>query len=193
MADAKDTRKLERIYTVPLRKAFDYLGTRRTVRAVKLLRAFLARHMKVDEEEVRLSPGVNSTLWRDSIGKPPRRIKVRVTLSDGRVTAWMSGEEEAQKAEAEAKKKAAAEKGKKEAERKKAQKPSETAGKKEGSEGAGKNGGATGAEKKEGAPKPAAGEPAVDPVEKKFSPTLKSEPKASVSPQQQMPPARKQI
>lgn len=108
MADqTTDNRKLERIYTVPLRKAFDYLRTRRVERAVKLMRAFMARHFKVEEKNVRISEGVNALLWRDSIQKPPRRIKIRGVLSDGRATAWLIGEEEQNKTKAdEAKKKA---------------------------------------------------------------------------------------
>ncbi len=112
--DKKDSKKLERIYTVNLSKAYEYLRTRRTERAVVLLRAFLARHFKVRPEAVSISEGVNSTLWRDSIQKPPRRIKIRGVLEDGTLKAWLIGEEEAL-----AKKKSADEKAKKEKEEKK--------------------------------------------------------------------------
>lgn len=102
MADAK----LERIYTIPLSKAYDYIRTRRTERAVKLLREFVARHMKVELENVRISEGVNSLLWRDSIQKPPRRIKVRVVKEEGMAKAWLLGEEEEMKKKEDARKKA---------------------------------------------------------------------------------------
>jgi len=62
--------KLERIYTVPLNKAYDYLRTRRTERAVKLLRAFAVRHMKVHEDNVRISAGVNALMWRTPSRSP---------------------------------------------------------------------------------------------------------------------------
>lgn len=114
MADEKvSSKKLERIYTVPFGKAYDYIRTRRTRRAVKLLRAFLSRHFKVHEEAVRISAGVNDALWRDGIQKPPRRLKVRGVLDEGKLTAWLIGEEEEYKKTQEAKKKAAEEKGKK--------------------------------------------------------------------------------
>lgn len=114
MADEKvSSKKLERVYTVPFGKAYDYIRTRRTRRAVKLLRAFLSRHFKVHEEAVRISAGVNDALWRDGIQKPPRRLKVRGVLDEGKLTAWLIGEEEEYKKAQEAKKKAAEEKGKK--------------------------------------------------------------------------------
>jgi large subunit ribosomal protein L31e len=113
MAETTDNRKLERIYTVPLRKAFDYLRTRRVERAVKLLRAFMARHFKVEEKSVRISEGVNSLLWRDSIQKPPRRIKIRGVLADGMVKAWLIGEEEEIKRSSDEAKKKSEEKAKK--------------------------------------------------------------------------------
>jgi large subunit ribosomal protein L31e len=116
MADEKkESKKFERIYTVNLSKAYEYLRTRRVERAVKLLRAFIARHMKADEGSVRISSGVNSLLWRDSIQKPPRRIKVRLVSDEGKVMAWLVGEEEA------VAKKAADEKAKKEEAKKKAE------------------------------------------------------------------------
>ncbi|VVB57111.1 50S ribosomal protein L31e [uncultured archaeon] len=113
------SKKLERIYTVPFGKAYEYLRTRRTRRAMKMLRAFLARHCKVDEDIIRISAGVNDAMWRDGMQKPPRRLKVRAVLEDGRLTAWMVGEQEAVKKAAD-EKKAAEEKRKKAAEAKKA-------------------------------------------------------------------------
>lgn len=114
MADEKVvSKKLERIYTVPFGKAYDYIRTRRTRRAVKLLRAFLSRHFKVNEEAVRISAGVNDALWRDGIQKPPRKLKVRGVLDEGKLTAWLIGEEEEHKKELDAKKKLAEERAKK--------------------------------------------------------------------------------
>ena len=122
MSDEKVvSKKLERIYTVPFGKAYDYIRTKRARRAVKLLRAFLSRHFKVHEEAVRISAGVNDALWRDGIQKPPRRLKVRGVLDEGKLTAWLIGEEEEYKKTQEAKKKAAEDKGKK----KEAAKPAE--------------------------------------------------------------------
>jgi len=132
MADAK----LERIYTIPLSKAYDYIRTRRTERAVKLLREFVARHMKVELEDVRISEGVNALLWRDSIQRPPRRVKVRVVKEGEMAKAWLPGEEEDMKKAEDARKKAEEEK-KKEADKKAAkEKPAATAAPASGAAGA---------------------------------------------------------
>ncbi len=104
--------KLERIYTIPLSKAYDYLRTRRTERAVKLLREFVLRHMKA--EVVKISAGVNNLLWRDSIEKPPRKVKVRVVKDEGVAHVWLLGEEEELKKTQEEKKKVAEAKKKEE-------------------------------------------------------------------------------
>ncbi len=114
MADEKVvSKKLERIYTVPFGRAYDYIRTKRARRAVKMLRAFLSRHFKVNGEAVRISAGVNDALWRDGIQKPPRKLKVRGVLDEGKLTAWLIGEEEEHKKALDAKKKALDEKNKK--------------------------------------------------------------------------------
>ncbi|MBD3405948.1 MAG: 50S ribosomal protein L31e [Candidatus Lokiarchaeota archaeon] len=80
----------ERIYTVPLRKAY-WTGTRlrRTNRAVKILRKFVERHMK--PEELEIQPEVNRRLWSRGIEKPPRRIRIRVTKnSDNLVRVYLA-------------------------------------------------------------------------------------------------------
>ncbi|MHA1961220.1 MAG: 50S ribosomal protein L31e [Candidatus Thorarchaeota archaeon] len=71
----------ERIYTVPLRKAY-WTGSRRkrANRAVRILRKFVERHMK--PEELVIQKEVNERLWDRGIQKPPRRIRVRVTKND---------------------------------------------------------------------------------------------------------------
>ncbi len=68
----------ERIYTVPLRKAY-WTGSRlrRAKRAVRILREFVERHMK--PEEMRIQPEVNERIWSRGIQKPPRRIRIRAT------------------------------------------------------------------------------------------------------------------
>ncbi|MCI0504346.1 50S ribosomal protein L31e [Candidatus Micrarchaeota archaeon] len=84
--------KLERIYTVPLGDAYETVRNKRTPRAVKILRAFIARHMKSEGARIILSEALNSRLWVRSIQKPPRRIKVRLVKDDGVVRAYLSDE-----------------------------------------------------------------------------------------------------
>lgn len=95
---------LERIYTIPLSDAYEYIRTKRARRAIKLVREFALRHMKA--EEAKISEGVNSLVFRDGMQKPPRRIKVRIAKGDDSVAkVWLVGEEEKIKEASEKKKK----------------------------------------------------------------------------------------
>ncbi len=69
---------LERIYVVPLRGAYLTPRVRRSRKAVKILQGFISQHMKVEIENIWISQGINSLIWKRGIQKPPRKIKVRV-------------------------------------------------------------------------------------------------------------------
>jgi len=71
---------LTRVYTVPLRRAFEAPKYRRTKVAVRLIREFTSRHMKATE--VKIEEGVNEMLWSRGIGNPPRRIKLEMERDD---------------------------------------------------------------------------------------------------------------
>ena len=80
----------ERIYTVPLRKAY-WTGSRlrRSNRAVRVLREFVERHMK--PEELLIQPEVNERIWARGIQKPPRRVRIRATKnSDNLVRVYLA-------------------------------------------------------------------------------------------------------
>ena len=110
---------LERIYTIPLRDAYEHPRNKRGKRAVNIIQAFALRHMKADD--VRISEGVNSAILRDGIEKPPRRIKVRMVKGDDSlVRVWLIGEEEKIKEIADKKKKETEDKKKAEETAKKA-------------------------------------------------------------------------
>ena len=90
----------ERIYTIPLRRAWIAPRKKRTPRAMRIVRSFVQRHMKVEtevkgeeEEEGRLviSNEVNEKLWSRGIEKPPRNIRVRaVKDKEGVVTLYLA-------------------------------------------------------------------------------------------------------
>ncbi|MEM2851260.1 MAG: 50S ribosomal protein L31e [Candidatus Bathyarchaeia archaeon] len=65
----------ERIYTIPLRRAWIVPRKERTPKAIKVIRSFIKRHMKTDS--IILSREVNELIWSRGIEKPPRRIRVR--------------------------------------------------------------------------------------------------------------------
>lgn len=90
----------ERTYTIPLGKATLMPPRKRSPRAMRILRAFVVKHMKVptraeDEGEeppkVVLTNEVNERVWGRGIEKPPRKIRVRATKdSEGNVTVHLA-------------------------------------------------------------------------------------------------------
>jgi large subunit ribosomal protein L31e len=70
----------ERIYTVPLGRAWVAPRYRRAEKAVTVLRKFVQRHMK--PEEVVIEPAVNEAIWARGIKNPPRKIRVRLSKDD---------------------------------------------------------------------------------------------------------------
>ncbi len=77
----------EKFYNLNLRKIWSSPREKRTPRAVRFLRDYIARHMKTDE--VAISEEANSMLWQRGISKPPRKIRVRaVKDKDGRVIVF---------------------------------------------------------------------------------------------------------
>jgi len=77
--------EVERIYTVPLWRAWVTPRYRRTERVINLLKEFAARHMK--SKEVKISEELNEMLWSRGIRNPPRRVTVKMVKDkDGLVT-----------------------------------------------------------------------------------------------------------
>lgn len=67
---------IERIYTIPLRRAFSKAPNwRRTERAVNELRSFMQRHMKCDN--VKIGKYLNLEMWSKGRKNPPARIQVK--------------------------------------------------------------------------------------------------------------------
>jgi len=74
---------LERVYTISLSKIYSVGKHRvRARKAVKHIKAFTKRHMKVNEEDVIFGQDLNEHVWRDGIEKPPRKIKVKMFKDD---------------------------------------------------------------------------------------------------------------
>lgn len=81
----------ERIYTVPLSRAWIRPRTKRAPRAIRLLKAFIKRHMKVDEESIIISNEVNEKIWGRGIQKPPRKVRVKITKNkEGIITVQLA-------------------------------------------------------------------------------------------------------
>ena len=91
----------ERIYTIPLGKAWIMPPRKRTPRAMRMIRAFITKHMKLgakkeEEEEEEpskliISNEVNEKVWERGVEKPPRKIRVRAAKDkDGNVTVYLA-------------------------------------------------------------------------------------------------------
>ncbi len=70
---------LERIYTVPFMEIYSKPQQFRGNAALVFLKRFLTRHMKAEEGKVRISMSVNNLIRKNSSGRPPKSIKVKVT------------------------------------------------------------------------------------------------------------------
>lgn len=68
--------KIERLYTIPLRKEFNKVPNyRRTRKAVIAIRNFMKKHMKC--ENIKIGRHLNLELWKHGRKNPPPRIKVK--------------------------------------------------------------------------------------------------------------------
>ncbi len=72
---------LERVYTIPFYPKLNSIPrNKRAPRAMRLIREFIARHLKSDD--IIIDQAVNELIWKRGIQKPPRKITVRVVKSD---------------------------------------------------------------------------------------------------------------
>jgi large subunit ribosomal protein L31e len=90
MADKKISDKLEREYTIPLRKSTNKVPSyKKANKAVKTIKEFLAKHMKVEDrdlDKVKVSKYLNEMIWHQGIKHPPSKIKVKAVKENGIVT-----------------------------------------------------------------------------------------------------------
>lgn len=83
MAEKKETKKekIEREYIIPLReKCRPVPRYKKTNKAVKSVKEFLARHMKIrdrDLNKIKLDIHLNEFLWARGIKNPPHKVKVK--------------------------------------------------------------------------------------------------------------------
>jgi large subunit ribosomal protein L31e len=78
----------EKFYTIPLGKAWIAPSNKRAARAIRIIKDFIIRHMKLREKEefvegtvgrLIISNDVNERIWSRGIKKPPRKVRVRAT------------------------------------------------------------------------------------------------------------------
>jgi large subunit ribosomal protein L31e len=81
----------ERIYTIPLRDAWKAPWTDRAPTAIKIVKKFVERHLKVGakgEGRIRISEELNRIIWSRGREKPPRRVKVRIVKEEDVCTVY---------------------------------------------------------------------------------------------------------
>jgi len=76
----------ERLYTIPLIKAKSVPRTKRAPRAIKEIRAFLVRHMKV--ENVKIDSSINELIWGRGREKIPSKVRVKAVKTEDIVWAY---------------------------------------------------------------------------------------------------------
>ena len=88
MTDKSTDKALEREYVIPLRNEWRKVANyRRAGRAIKEIKKFIARHMKVPERDltkVKLDIYLNQETWFRGRRKPPAKIKVRA-IKEGEI------------------------------------------------------------------------------------------------------------
>ena len=71
---------LERIYTINLGKVLLSPTNQRAKRAINMIRAFAAKHMK--SENVKIEEEISHLVWERGIRHPPRKIRVKLSKDD---------------------------------------------------------------------------------------------------------------
>ncbi len=80
----------EKIFTIPLRKAFRGANRkRRAKKAITIIREYLQRHMKTDD--IKIGKTINESVWARGITKPPRKVRIHATLDNNTAYAEMIG------------------------------------------------------------------------------------------------------
>jgi large subunit ribosomal protein L31e len=81
----------EKIFNIPLRKAFEERRNKRAKYASKIARDFLIKHMKT--QNIKIGKSINEAIWKRGINKPPRQVRVHVLKEEGIVYAELLGVE----------------------------------------------------------------------------------------------------
>jgi len=81
--------EIERIYVIPLKKT-GYKSSKAAPTAVKRVKNYITRHMKVEEKNVWIDDSLNTALWSKGKYNIPSKIRVKaVKFDDGVVEAYL--------------------------------------------------------------------------------------------------------
>ncbi|MCW8965092.1 MAG: 50S ribosomal protein L31e [Candidatus Pacearchaeota archaeon] len=94
MVEKKDSKNIEREYVIPLReKCRPVARYKKTNKAIKSVKEFLARHMKIrdrDLNKIKLDIHLNEFLWARGIKNPPHKVKVKAVKEGDIVRAELA-------------------------------------------------------------------------------------------------------
>lgn len=77
----------EQVFTISLSDAKKAKRRKRSAKAVKIVKEYLKKHLKV--KEVKIDDSLNREIWNRGIERPPAQIRVRaVKLSDETAEAF---------------------------------------------------------------------------------------------------------
>jgi large subunit ribosomal protein L31e len=83
------TEETERIYIIPLRKK-DFPASKAAPTAIKRVKNYINRHMKVDEDNIWIDESLNNAIWSKGKYKMPGKIRVKaVKFDDGVVEVYL--------------------------------------------------------------------------------------------------------
>jgi len=83
-----EDKEIERIFVIPLRQAKHAPTSRAAPTALRTVRQYLIKHMKVDQENIWIDESVNTALWARGKYVIPSKIRIRaVKFEDGVVEA----------------------------------------------------------------------------------------------------------
>jgi len=83
----------ERIYTINLKREFLKAPRwKKSQKASYAVRKFLERHMKIDENKIKIGSSITEKIWEHGNQNPPNKIRIKVIQTDeGKVKAEMFG------------------------------------------------------------------------------------------------------
>ena len=83
------TEEIEKIYVIPLKKR-GFKSSRSAPTAVKRVKAYLTKHMKVEEENIWIDDSLNNAIWNKGKYNMASKIRVKaVKFEDGVVEAYL--------------------------------------------------------------------------------------------------------
>lgn len=81
--------EVERIYVIPLKKN-GYKSSKAAPTAIKRVKSYLSKHMKVEEKDIWMDDSLNNSLWAMGKFKIPSKIRVKaVKFDDGVVETYI--------------------------------------------------------------------------------------------------------